>query len=771
MKRQSRIGLLTLAFAFSFGTCAAAILIKPNDVEQVKADDPVFRIDDQDMLTNNTFYGNGGGTAVLTRNADDDYILTFTNFVHSSTGASTSSAGDYAVIFIENITSNYIYFNLIGTNTITNTRNNCQFAEVISTQSARLTIQTDELESDKATLNLIQTGNKSYSRGLLADGPTGFTEFKDCIINAASGDTVDSGDSYAIWAQYALIYEGAEITATAGTAKWESVGFYGDTFTMYGGSLNAIAGDTISGQYSRSVGLRALGAEQRGGTIVARGGYAPESQSAGVEAFGYPTNGYTIKGGSLTAIGGVSGSGESYGIYTYNSGQYVLKLQTNPSRVSLQGNTQAIKDNFVVSNQFEGRGYDSLSNYENCESIPIDTTNHALESPYKRVEFGGSDASVSVTPVKADDFNYDGSAHDLLSTAGTASGGTLKYRVNDGDYTASVPQATEVGSYHIYYKVIGDFDHFSTTEIDLGTVTIQKADSNLISTPTPVAGLIYNGSSQTLINDGSAAGGELQYKLEGGVYSTTLPKATNAGTYTVYYKVVGDSNHNNIDESSFSVTIGEASLSDVSVSSTSASYTGSALTPSVIANATTVDSSPVTFTYSTTSGGVYGALPTFTDAGTHTIYYKANAENHSETTGNFTFTINKVDPDYVAPTAIDGLVYTGSSQVLINAGSTSTGTLVYRLGETGEFSTTLPAATEAGTYTIYYKVLGDENHNDSEIQSLVVTVAPASSTPEPGTPTNGEPKSFPVWAIVVILVSGILLVFWIAPSLILLRTE
>ena len=139
MKRQSRIGLLTLAFAFSFGTCAAAILIKPNDVEQVKADDPVFRIDDQDMLTNNTFYGNGGGTAVLTRNADDDYILTFTNFVHSSTGASTSSAGDYAVIFIENITSNYIYFNLIGTNTITNTRNNCQFAEVISTQSARLT--------------------------------------------------------------------------------------------------------------------------------------------------------------------------------------------------------------------------------------------------------------------------------------------------------------------------------------------------------------------------------------------------------------------------------------------------------------------------------------------------------------------------------------------------------------------------------------------------------------------------------------------------------
>ena len=61
--------------------------------------------------------------------------------------------------------------------------------------------------------------------------------------------------------------------------------------------------------------------------------------------------------------------------------------------------------------------------------------------------------------------------------------------------------------------------------------------------------LTYNGQALELINKGSATGGTMQYSLTSGSgYSIKIPTATNAGTYTVYYKVVGDATHNNVAE-------------------------------------------------------------------------------------------------------------------------------------------------------------------------------------------------------------------------------
>ena len=78
--------------------------------------------------------------------------------------------------------------------------------------------------------------------------------------------------------------------------------------------------------------------------------------------------------------------------------------------------------------------------------------------------------------------------------------------------------------------------------------------------PTPKRGLTYNGEEQILINEGHVEGGQMRYKLGGGRYSTELPTATNAGTYTVYYKVMGDATHNDTAEQSITVTIGKAPL-------------------------------------------------------------------------------------------------------------------------------------------------------------------------------------------------------------------
>ena len=86
-----------------------------------------------------------------------------------------------------------------------------------------------------------------------------------------------------------------------------------------------------------------------------------------------------------------------------------------------------------------------------------------------------------------------------------------------------------------------------------------KKDPNYTA-PTAISGLTYNKRPHILINAGSTEGGIMQYRLDGGTYSTTLPTATNAGDYTVYYKVVGDASHNDTAEQSITVTIGKAPL-------------------------------------------------------------------------------------------------------------------------------------------------------------------------------------------------------------------
>ena len=86
-----------------------------------------------------------------------------------------------------------------------------------------------------------------------------------------------------------------------------------------------------------------------------------------------------------------------------------------------------------------------------------------------------------------------------------------------------------------------------------------------------------------------------------------------------------------------------------------------------------------------------------------------------------------IAPSVTAPTA-STLTYNGTAQPLITAGSTSGGRMEYRLGDTGDYSADVPMATDAGTYTVWYKVVGDDTHDSVAEQSLSVSIAKAKVT-------------------------------------------
>ena len=84
------------------------------------------------------------------------------------------------------------------------------------------------------------------------------------------------------------------------------------------------------------------------------------------------------------------------------------------------------------------------------------------------------------------------------------------------------------------------------------------------------------------------------------------------------------------------------------------------------------------------------------------------------TTASYSLTVSKATPAVTAPTGKTGLTFSGVAQQLIDdAGSTTGGTLLYRLGTDGTWTSDATAikATDAGYYIVYYQVTGDGNYN------------------------------------------------------------
>ena len=280
-------------------------------------------------------------------------------------------------------------------------------------------------------------------------------------------------------------------------------------------------------------------------------------------------------------------------------------------------------------------------------------------------------ATMTTNPAAISGLTYSGQGLALVS-AGETSEGTMMYALGENSEIAptegwgsDIPKGTDVNTYYVWYKVVGNDTHNDSEAASIA-VSIGKATPDVTTVPTALE-LYYTGQPQALITAGVASAGTMQYSLDNKEWITDIPTATDEGNYTVYYKVVGNENYNDVPAATVAVTIGAAQ--------------------------------PIELTSTDGKEWTLASMPAY------------NVELEVEYYPAATLT--------TAPTPIDAYA-TGSAQVLVTGGAVDGGSFEYALGNDATtapsegWTATVPTATAPATYYVWYKVVGDDTHSDSE---------------------------------------------------------
>ena len=280
--------------------------------------------------------------------------------------------------------------------------------------------------------------------------------------------------------------------------------------------------------------------------------------------------------------------------------------------------------------------------------------------------------------------------------------------VGDKDYTVSYADNVNVGEATVTVTGIGNYQGAVQTKFIITPVA-----AVVTLAPQPQT-LVYSGNAQQLVAAGEAEGGTLLYSLDGTDYQESIPTGVAAGSYTIYYKVQGDSNHTDSNPATVVVTMGSKELSQPTIllSSTSYIYDGTVKEPDVTVKdgETVIPATEYVVTYeSNVNAGDAKVIITDVEGGNYIV------------SGEAPFTIVKADATITKEPVAMTLTYTGAPQTLIAAGESLDGNLLYSIDGVS-YQTALPTGTLAGEYTVYYKVQGDANHTDTEALNLSVTI-------------------------------------------------
>lgn len=305
----------------------------------------------------------------------------------------------------------------------------------------------------------------------------------------------------------------------------------------------------------------------------------------------------------------------------------------------------------VVSARYDSTDADKASKVTGEIALVESVINYKLEDGSFSADASIDEAASGVTtaPAKREGLIYTGKAQELI-TAGSANGGSMQYKLGNGAWQQTVPTATDAGTYTVWYRVVGDNNHYDTAEQSI-SVTIGQKD---ISGAKVTLGdsLTYNGRQQTQTVASVTLAG-----YENVTYTVSGNTATDAGE-DYELTVNGTGNFTGSVKVGFSVAA--AQLSGVSAAQNGKlTYNGKAQQADISATGTGKDGRQARFSYATEENGTYGTMPGFTEAGSYTVYYKAELENHETVTDHFTVTIDPLDIGNAVITLGENPVYDG----------------------------------------------------------------------------------------------------------------
>ena len=343
------------------------------------------------------------------------------------------------------------------------------------------------------------------------------------------------------------------------------------------------------------------------------------------------------------------------------------------------------------------------------------------------------------TAPTAKSLTYNGSAQALFN-AGSSSHGFFEYSGNGASWSTAITTATSAGTYSCKWRFLGDGSHSNVWE---------TAISGSIAKYTPVAptanNLIWNGNAQALVNAGSTNFGKIVYSTTSdGTYTETIPTGTNAGSYDVWWKLSGDTtvinNCNNTAATKIVCAINKAPMSYTAPKAVVTIYTGA---PQQIVSGYSANGGYIYYATSSDGASSSTTVPTQTNAGTYSTYWKAIPDsNHSGGTNSWILVggckINQrpihIPSPHSTTKQYDGTPATVTFEAAVGAGITK-----YRYstdGSTWTESSSNPAQTNAGTlYAQAYYSANDSNYSGANwSSSATITVRPApcnSTAPRP----------------------------------------
>ena len=236
--------------------------------------------------------------------------------------------------------------------------------------------------------------------------------------------------------------------------------------------------------------------------------------------------------------------------------------------------------------------------------------------------------------------------------------------VSSSNYDVSYSNNTNAGTATV--TVIGKGDYSGTAS---GHFSISKAAATYTSPAAQT--LTYTGSAQNLLSAGSTNHGTIQYSSDGSTWSTTIPQGTNAGSYTAYWKLVGDSNHTDVDAQELSVSIAKADRTISFTTNPSTVTIGETITIVATPSAGASDGTIAYTSSDTTKATISGDVITGVAEGTTTITATVSAgSNYNSATTSYSLSVEPAGTTY-------SLVVTDNQSGASNAATNANITVKY----------------------------------------------------------------------------------------------